>query len=66
MTNVALLKEAVNESGMTKKFIANKMGCCRARLYKILEGDECKVSEMMKLSEILRLSAKQQEDIFLK
>ena len=65
MTNVTLLEEVIKESGMTKTFIADKMGCSRPRLYKILEGAECTVSEMVKLSNILRLSNKQKADIFL-
>ena len=64
MTNKDLLKEAIKSSGMTKTFIADRMGVSRPRLYKILEGDECTVSEMLSLSNVLRLSNKQREQIF--
>lgn len=65
MTNVLLLNEAIDESGLTKTFIAKRMGCSRPRLYKILEGAECTVTEMVTLSDILHLNNKQRRDIFL-
>jgi predicted transcriptional regulator len=66
MTDVKLLSEVIAESGMTKSFIAQKMGCSRPRLYAILNGGECTVSEMLSLSNILRLTNKQKNDIFLR
>lgn len=66
MTDVKLLSEAITESGMTKSFIAQKMGCSRPRLYAILNGGECTVTEMLSLSDILRLTNKQRTDIFLR
>lgn len=66
MTDVKMLSEVVTESGMTKSFIARKMGCSRPRLYSILNGKECTVSEMMSLSKILRLSNEQINNIFLR
>lgn len=64
MTNTELLKEQIAKSGMSKTFIANQMGCSRPRLYKILEGAECTVSEMVSLSNVLRLSNKLRREIF--
>ena len=64
MTNTELLKEQIAVSGMSKTFIAKQMGCSRPRLYKILDGAECTVSEMISLSNILRLSNKLRRDIF--
>jgi predicted transcriptional regulator len=66
MTDVKLLSEVITESGMTKSFIAQKMCCSRPRLYAILNGGECTVSEMLSLSNILRLTNKQKNDIFLR
>jgi predicted transcriptional regulator len=66
MTDVKMLSEVISESGMTKYFIARKMGCSRPRLYAILSGGECTVSEMLSLSNILRLTNKQKNDIFLR
>lgn len=66
MTDVKMLSEVISESGMTKSFIARKMGCSRPRLYAILSGGECTVSEMLSLSNILRLTNKQKNDIFLR
>lgn len=65
MTNSALLAETIKSSGMTKTYIAREMGCSRMRLYSIIAGSECTVSEMQKLSGILRLSSRQKRDIFL-
>ena len=65
MTNTTLLSEAIDNSGMTKTFIADKMGCSRPRLYSILAGAECTVSEMIKLSDILKLTSRQKTEIFL-
>lgn len=64
MTNTVLLNEVIKDSGMTKTFIADKMGVSRPRLYKILDGDECTVTEMLSLSTILRITNKQRSDIF--
>lgn len=66
MTDIKMLSEVISESGMTKSFIAQKMGCSRPRLYTILNGGECTVSEMISLSNILRLTNKQKNDIFLR
>lgn len=65
MTNTELLNKAIDDSGMTKTFIAAKMGCSRMRLYSILKGAELTVSEMMALSDLLKLNNKQKTDIFL-
>lgn len=64
MTNTALLEQLISESGMTKTFIANKMGCSRPRLYKILGGADCTVSEMISLSNVLKLKNRQRKDVF--
>lgn len=66
MTDTKMLSEIIAESGMTKSFIARKMGCSRPRLYSILNGGECTVTEMISLSNILRLTSKQKTDIFLR
>lgn len=65
MTNKEMLADVIVKSGMTKSSIAQKMGCSRPRLYKILDGGDCTVKEMIKLSEVLRLNNKQRTDIFL-
>jgi len=66
MTDIKMLSDVIAESGMTKASIARKMGCSRPRLYTILNGGECTVTEMVKLSDILRLTSKQKTDIFLR
>ena len=65
MTNTELLNQAIDASGMTKTFIAEKMGCSRMRLYSILKGSEVTVTEMLALSDLLRLNNRQKSDIFL-
>ena len=65
MTDTVLLNQAIDNSGMTKTFIAEKMGCSRMRLYSILKGSEVTVSEMIALSDLLRLNNRQKSDIFL-
>ena len=65
MTNTVLLMDVVNDSGLSKTFIAHKMGISRTRLYKILSGSECSVTEMLNLSQILGLSNKDRAKIFL-
>lgn len=66
MTNCVLLEKRIKDSGMTKAFISNKMGRSRTRLYKILNGAECTVSEMISISNILQLTNKERNDIFLR
>lgn len=65
MTNGTLLRAKIEGSGISLTFIAKKMECSRNRIYSILAGDECTASEIIKLSEILRLTKKEREDIFL-
>ena len=65
MTDTILLQAVIENSGLSKTFIAKRMGCSRPRLYSILAGSECTVSEMMALSNILRLTGKQRTEIFL-
>ena len=66
MTNTELLKEAINESGISIKAIADKMGISREGLYKKLNNQtEFKASEIMAIADILIMDAKQRDHIFL-
>lgn len=65
MTNTEMLKKVIEDSGITIVFIAEKMGCSRGRVYAILNGCECTASEIVVLSEILHLTKKQRDLIFL-
>ena len=65
MTNKALLKETINNSGITITHIAESLGCSRNRVYAIMDGSECSASEIIKLTELLHLTKPQRDAIFL-
>ena len=66
MTNVEALKEAIKESGMTVKAIAEKAGILRETLYNKMTGKtEFTASEITNLSEVLNLTTEQRDIIFL-
>ena len=66
MTDTALLKRYIEQSGLTLVWIANEMGLTRECLYHKLRGEsEFKASEIVKLSTILHLDRKTRGQIFL-
>ena len=65
MTNILLLRQAIEESGMKIVIVAERVGISKSRMYCILRGAECKASEISGFAEVLRLSKKQRDDIFL-
>ena len=64
MTDLNLLMQYITDSGMTKKNIALKAGISRERLYTILEGSECRASEIEGLAKALRLTNANRDKIF--
>lgn len=65
MTNTKLLDEAIQASGISKTFIAKKMGLSRQALYNKLSGKfEFRVSEINTLQNVLHLTPEQRESIF--
>lgn len=66
MTNVDLLKEKVEKSGLKNSFIADKLGISRAAWYKKLNGqNKLTAEEVQGLCEVLRItSLREKEDIF--
>lgn len=64
VTDTAALKKIVDDSGITIVALSEKMDCSRGRVYSILAGDECKVSEIVKMCEIFHLTQKQRDSIF--
>ena len=65
MTNSELLKEKIEESGMTMVAIAKKTGIKRETLYNKLSGkSEFTASEIVAMSKVLRLSVEEREAIF--
>ena len=65
MTDGKMLRQTIEESGISITFIAEKMECSRNRIYAIIAGSDCTASEITKMSEILHLTKKQRDDIFL-
>lgn len=64
--NSKLLNKKIRDSGMTIVFISKRTGILRETLYNKINGSvEFKVSEMLKLSDVLRLSTKERKLFFL-
>ena len=66
MTNVALLKKKVAESGLKASFIVERLGVSRASWYNKLNGkSKFTADEIKKLCEALHItSLREREDIF--
>ena len=65
MANVELLKEKIDESGMTVTAIAEKSGICRETLYNRMKSGNFYASEISSLTRVLCLTRKERDDIFL-
>lgn len=66
MTDVQALRKAIENSGMTMKYLAKSIGLTREGFYRKLRGEsEFKASEIVRLSYELRLDAVQRDEIFL-
>lgn len=66
MTDIDLLKEKIKDSGLKIIFIAEKTGILRETLYNRLNGKgEFTASEIVALSDVLRLSKADRDKIFL-
>lgn len=65
MINSKKLVEKIDESGVKRKFIAEKLGLSAYGLSKKINNEnEFKVSEVEKICNILDLSSAEREDIF--
>ena len=65
MPNIELLKEKIEDSGMTMVALSRKSNMVRETLYNRLAGvGEFTASEIVGLSEALRLSKSEREEIF--
>ena len=65
MTDINLLKSTIEESGLRNRFIADKLGLSPEGFYKKLRGkSEFKVSEVGIITELLRLSPAERDEIF--
>jgi DNA transposition AAA+ family ATPase len=64
MTDKELLNQLMSNSGITKSWLARRIGCSRPRIYKILSGGECTASEIAGISEALHLTTEQRDLVF--
>lgn len=65
MTDIILLEQAIKDSGMSKKFIAQKMGINPASLRRKLKNEqEFWQGEIVSLCAVLRLTNQQMTAIF--
>ena len=70
MTDIKLLKEKIKDSGMTMVAISKKSGIERRTLYKKINDNEEKrteftATEIVNLSNVLRLTRAERDKIFL-
>lgn len=66
MPNMELLSKKIEDSGIPITVIAKKSGILRETIYNRLNGrGEWKASEITALTNVLRLSKKERDDIFL-
>ncbi len=66
MPNIELLKQKIDESGMTMVAISAKSGILRETLYNRLNGKgEFLASEISSLTKVLNLTREERDKIFL-
>ena len=65
VTNGEMLREVIDNSGVSIVFLAKELQCSRNRIYAIIKGADCTASEIAGLSKLLHMSRKQRDDIFL-
>lgn len=67
MPNYEALRQKMDESGMTVVAIAKKSGILKATLYNRLKGaGEFTASEIVALTDVLRLTNQERDEIFLR
>ncbi len=65
MTDTKLLRETIDNSGISVTFIAKSLGLTRSGLYLKLNGKvEFKASEIVKMKSIFNLTTKMRDTIF--
>ena len=66
MTNCQMLQKAINDSGYTKKYIAQQLNITPQGLHKKRRGEsEFTIDEMKRLCVLLKISNADREKIFL-
>lgn len=64
VTDTKLLKEIIDDSGVTITWLAKKIGCSRPRVYNILNGYDVTATEIQAISKALRLTDATRNKIF--
>lgn len=65
MTDTNLLREKIRQSGLKLSYISEEMGITRQALsYKLIHNGEWTYCQAMILKKLLKLSAKEMDDIF--
>ena len=64
VTDTKLLKEIIDDSGVTITWLAKKIGCSRPRVYNILNGYDVTATEIQAISKALRLTDSTRNKIF--
>ena len=64
MVNVELLREKIDQSGMSITFISEKCGISRETFNNRMEKPDFKASEIVSLTNVLRLSREDRDLIF--
>lgn len=65
MPNMKLLSKKIEDSGIPITVIAKKAGIIRATFYNRLDKGDWRVSEVIAITKVLRLTKKERDDIFL-
>ena len=65
MMDIKLLKEKIENSGMTITSISEKTGISRETLYNRMKKPDFKASEISALTEVLHLEKEERDVIFL-
>lgn len=65
MANVELLKKKIRDSGMTISSIAEQSGILRETLYNRMKSGNFYASEIVSLTNVLRLNREERDEIFL-
>lgn len=65
MADVKALRKKIEDSGMSISFVARKMGMTRESFYNRMNKPDFRASEIVALTNILRLTKKERDAIFL-
>ncbi len=64
MVNYELLKALIEESGVTQRFLARKMGVSDKKIHELLNGGQWQLKHVVAFCNAMGLNKKQRDDIF--